>query len=89
MNFGSRSEKVSRRVAQLEADLIRLQTESDTLTGRVADTGRAPYRFNPEYSSQILFRVFRYTSPELGNRAQENGRIQTDKAKPTLQTPVD
>ena len=38
--------------------------ESDTLTGRVADTGRAPYRFNPEYSSQILFRVFRYTSPE-------------------------
>ncbi len=68
--------------AQIEADLNRLQTESDTLTGQVADTGRAPYRFNPEYSSQILFRVFRYTSPELGNRGQENGRIQTVLAFP-------
>lgn len=37
MNFGSRSEKVSRRIAQIEADLNRLQTESDTLTGRVDD----------------------------------------------------
>ena len=37
MNFGSRSEKVSRRIAQMEADLNRLQTESDTLTGRVDD----------------------------------------------------
>ena len=34
MNFGSRSEKVSRRIAQMEADLNRLQKESDTLTGR-------------------------------------------------------
>lgn len=37
MNFGSRSEKISRRIAQMEADLTRLQTESDTLTGRVDD----------------------------------------------------
>ena len=37
MNFGSRSEKVSRRIAQMEADLNRLQKESDTLTGRVYD----------------------------------------------------
>jgi transposase len=37
MNFGSRSEKVSRRIAQMEADLNRLQQESDTLTGRVDD----------------------------------------------------
>ncbi|WP_446188582.1 IS66 family transposase, partial [Escherichia coli] len=37
MNFGSRSEKVSRRIAQMEADLNRLQKESVTLTGRVYD----------------------------------------------------
>ncbi|SUY92917.1 Transposase and inactivated derivatives [Buttiauxella agrestis] len=37
MNFGSRSEKISRRIAQMEADLNRLQQESDTLTGRVDD----------------------------------------------------
>ncbi|HGV1075584.1 TPA: IS66 family transposase [Escherichia coli] len=37
MNFGSRSEKVSRRIAQMEADLNQLQKESDTLTGRVYD----------------------------------------------------
>lgn len=37
MNFGSRSEKVSRRIAQMEADLNRLQKESDTLTGRTDD----------------------------------------------------
>lgn len=37
MNFGSRSEKVSRRIAQMEADLNRLQKESDMLTGRVDD----------------------------------------------------
>ncbi|MEC9585026.1 IS66 family transposase, partial [Escherichia coli] len=37
MNFGSRSEKVSRRIAQMEADLNRLQKESNTLTGRVYD----------------------------------------------------
>lgn len=37
MNFGSRSEKVSRRIAQMEADLNRLQEESDTLTSRVDD----------------------------------------------------
>ncbi|HCI8411855.1 TPA: IS66 family transposase, partial [Klebsiella pneumoniae] len=37
MNFGSRSEKFSRRIAQMEADLNRLQKESDTLTGRVDD----------------------------------------------------
>ena len=37
MNFGSRSEKVSRRIAQMEADLNRLQKESDTLTDRVDD----------------------------------------------------
>lgn len=30
MNFGSRSEKVSRRIAQMEADLTQLQKESDT-----------------------------------------------------------
>ncbi len=35
MNFGSRSEKVSRRIAQMEADLKVLQKESDTLTGWV------------------------------------------------------
>ncbi|WP_341768753.1 transposase, partial [Escherichia coli] len=29
MNFGSRSEKVSRRIAQMEADLNLLQQESD------------------------------------------------------------
>ncbi|MCV4639579.1 IS66 family transposase, partial [Escherichia coli] len=33
----SRSEKVSRRIAQMEADLKALQKESDTLTGRVDD----------------------------------------------------
>ena len=37
MNFGSRSEKVSRRIAQMEADLSQLQQESDTLTSRVDD----------------------------------------------------
>ncbi|EHM3033373.1 IS66 family transposase [Escherichia coli] len=37
MNFGSRSEKISRRIAQMEDDLNRLQKESDTLTGRVDD----------------------------------------------------
>jgi len=37
INFGSRSEKVSRRIAQMEADLKTLQKESDTLTGRVDD----------------------------------------------------
>lgn len=37
MNFGHRSEKVSRRIAQMEADLQALQQESDTLTGRVDD----------------------------------------------------
>ena len=37
MNFGSRSEKVSRRIAQMEADLNQLQKESDILTGRVDD----------------------------------------------------
>ena len=30
MNFGSRSEKVSRRIAQMEVDLNLLQQESDT-----------------------------------------------------------
>lgn len=33
MNFGSRSEKVSHRIAQMEADLNRLLQESDALTG--------------------------------------------------------
>lgn len=37
MNYGSPSEKVSRRIAQMEADLKTLQKESDTLTGRVDD----------------------------------------------------
>ncbi len=37
MNVGSCSEKVSRRIAQMEADLKALQKESDTLTGRVDD----------------------------------------------------
>ena len=41
MNFGSRSEKVSRRIAQMEADLNRLQKESDTLTGRPAPVSRS------------------------------------------------
>ena len=35
MNFGSRSEKISRHITQMEADLKRLQKESDTLTSRV------------------------------------------------------
>lgn len=34
-HFGSRSENISRRIAQMEADLTQLQQESDTLTGRV------------------------------------------------------
>lgn len=37
MNFGSRSEKISRRIAQMEASLRALQQESDTLAGRVDD----------------------------------------------------
>ncbi|MCW2482687.1 IS66 family transposase, partial [Candidatus Symbiopectobacterium sp. NZEC135] len=37
MNFGSRSEKLSRRIAQMEARLTALQQESDVLTGRVDD----------------------------------------------------
>lgn len=37
MHFGRRSEKVARRIAQMEADLNRLQMESDALTGRVDD----------------------------------------------------
>ncbi|MDO2078400.1 IS66 family transposase, partial [Escherichia coli] len=37
MTFGSRPKKFSRRIAQMEADLNRLQKESDTLTGRVYD----------------------------------------------------
>ncbi|TDP11624.1 transposase IS166 family protein, partial [Enterobacter sp. AG326] len=37
MNFGNSSEKVSRRIAHMEADLNRLQKESDILTGRVDD----------------------------------------------------
>ncbi len=37
MNFGSRSEKVSRLIVQMEADLKALQKENDTLTGRVDD----------------------------------------------------
>ncbi|MDO1821710.1 transposase, partial [Escherichia coli] len=37
MNFGIRPKKVPRRIAQMEADLNRLQKESDTLTGRVYD----------------------------------------------------
>ncbi|STI85482.1 IS encoded protein within CP-933O [Escherichia coli] len=48
MNFGSRSEKVSRRIAQMEADLKALQKESDTLTGRVDDPAvQRPLRPNP------------------------------------------
>ncbi len=44
MDFGSRSEKISRRIAQMEADLKRLQ-QSDTLTGRVDDpTVQRPLR---------------------------------------------
>lgn len=37
MNFGSCSEKVSRRIAQMEAHLSQLQKESDALTGRIGD----------------------------------------------------
>jgi transposase len=38
MNFGSRSEKLSRSIAQMEARLTALQQESDVLTGRVDDS---------------------------------------------------
>lgn len=37
MNFGIRSEKVSRRITQMEAELNRLQKENDTLTCWVGD----------------------------------------------------
>ena len=37
MNFGSQSEKISRRIAQTEAELKALQQESDIITGRVND----------------------------------------------------
>ncbi|HIC2071050.1 TPA: IS66 family transposase zinc-finger binding domain-containing protein, partial [Raoultella ornithinolytica] len=37
INFGSRSEKLSRRIAQMETRLKALQQESDTRTGRVND----------------------------------------------------
>lgn len=37
MNFGRQSEKMARRIAQMETDLTRLQQESDALTGRVDD----------------------------------------------------
>lgn len=37
INFGSRSEKISRRIAQMETHLNALQQESDTLAGRVDD----------------------------------------------------
>lgn len=37
MNFGSQSEKISRRIAQTEAELKVLQQDSDTITGRVDD----------------------------------------------------
>ena len=66
MNFGSRSEKVSRRIAQMEADLKALQKESDTLTGRVDDPAvqrplrqtrtRKPF---PESLPRNAFRVIR------------------------------
>lgn len=38
MNFGRQSEKMARRIAQMETDLKRLQQESDALTGRVDDS---------------------------------------------------
>ncbi|GHM01888.1 hypothetical protein KPZU40_18630 [Klebsiella pneumoniae] len=47
MNFGSRSEKVSRRIAKMEADLKQLQKESDTLTGRVDDPAVQPAAADP------------------------------------------
>ncbi|XIV34243.1 transposase (plasmid) [Escherichia coli] len=59
MNFGSRSEKVSRRIAQMEADLKALQKESDTLTGRVDD----PYRAAPAASNPHPQTVPRITPP--------------------------
>lgn len=37
MNFGSQSEKISRRIAQTETELKALQQESDAITGRVDD----------------------------------------------------
>ncbi|ALL39885.1 IS66 family transposase [Serratia marcescens] len=37
MNFGSQSEKISRRIAQTEAELKVLQQDSDAITGRVDD----------------------------------------------------
>jgi len=37
MNFGSQSEKISRHIAQTEAELKALQQESDSITGRVDD----------------------------------------------------
>lgn len=54
MNFGSRSEKVSRRIAQMEADLNRLQTESDTLTGRVEACCRLLSPLEEELQSYVL-----------------------------------
>lgn len=44
MNFGRQSEKMARRIAQMETDLKRLQQESDALTGRVDDP-RFPDRY--------------------------------------------
>ncbi|PWI77126.1 hypothetical protein DEO48_25915 [Enterobacter sp. CGMCC 5087] len=35
MNFGSRSEKASRRIAQMEADLKQLQKESEKWIGEL------------------------------------------------------
>lgn len=58
MNFGSRSEKLSRRIAQMEARLTALQQESDVLTGRVDDSA-APMMFlimiNDIIPSSLIF----------------------------------
>lgn len=37
MNFGSRSEKVAKRIAQIETRLTAMQKDSDERTGRVDD----------------------------------------------------
>ncbi len=53
MNFGSRSEKVSRRIAQMEADLNRLQKESLNISCEVTFR-HGSLRLNGAISENIL-----------------------------------
>ncbi|GHN85279.1 hypothetical protein MY005_09120 [Escherichia coli] len=71
MNFGSRSEKVSRRIAQMEADLNRLQKESDTLTGRVYD---------PAVQRPLRQTRTRKPFPESLPRVQPDRDVQTERS---------